>query len=73
MKMVISMRQESAERWSAWVPELPGCSVRGKSQQEVAGKIDQAIRSYLSSWDVALPEDLDKEVVDVGTSMLLQV
>ena len=73
MKMIISMKQESAERWSAWVPELPGCSVRGKSQQEVSRKIDQAIRSYLSSWDVALPEDLEKEVVDVDSSTLLQV
>ncbi len=65
MKFVVSMVQESPDRWRAWVPELPGCAARGKSQQEVTRKIDQAIRGYLASWDVAVPSDLEEELVEV--------
>ena len=67
MKIVVSVVQESAEKWHAWVPELPGCAVRGKSQQEISRKIDQAIRGYLASWDVPVPEDLEK-VVQIGAA-----
>lgn len=65
MKFVVSMMQESPDRWRAWVPELPGCAARGRSQQEVGRKIDQAIRGYLASWDVAVPNELEEELVEV--------
>ncbi len=66
MKIVVSMEREPAGGWRAWVPELPGCAVRAQSQQEISRKIDQAIRGYLASWDVADPHDLEEELVQVA-------
>ena len=63
MRIFVSLVQESDNRWKAWVPELPGCAARGKSQQEVSERIERAIRSYLASWDVPVPTDLEQEIV----------
>ncbi|MDD4891160.1 MAG: type II toxin-antitoxin system HicB family antitoxin [Phycisphaerae bacterium] len=67
MKFVISMVQESPDKWRAWVPELPGCAVRGRSRLEISQRIDQAIRGYLSSWDVSVPPELEEELVQLET------
>lgn len=66
MKIAVSLTRESPEAWRAWVPELPGCAARGKSQQDVERKIDQAIRGYLASWNIPELEDLEEEMVEVG-------
>lgn len=73
MKFVISMVKESPERWHAWVPELPGCSVCGRSRLEISQKIDQAIRGYLSSLDVPIPSELEEELVQVEPAMTSRV
>jgi predicted RNase H-like HicB family nuclease len=33
--------------WAAWVPELPGCSTAGISEQDALAKIGKAIRLFL--------------------------
>ena len=65
MKIVVSMVHESPDAWRAWVPELPGCAARGRSQRDVENKIDEAIRGYLASWDVPVPQDIEEELVEV--------
>jgi predicted RNase H-like HicB family nuclease len=69
MRIFVSVMQESEDRWKAWVPELPGCAARGTSQQEVSERIERAIRSYLASWDVPVPTDLQQEVVRLEPAM----
>ena len=69
MRIFVSIVQEADDRWKAWVPELPGCAARGKSQQEVSERIERAIRSYLASWDVPVPTDLQQEVIRLEPAM----
>jgi len=51
MKIAIAMIEPG--RWHSCCPSLPGCRVVGRSQEEVARKINLALRGYLASLDVA--------------------
>ena len=39
--------EKSKEGYSAYVPDLPGCTSAGKSKQEIKTNITEAIRLYL--------------------------
>ena len=43
----VSLSQEADGRWSAVVPDLPGCSSWGSSQQEALDNIKDAAEIYL--------------------------
>ena len=63
MNIVIKVCKESEGNYRAWCPALPGCFARGHSHTEVWQKIEEAIRGYLSSMNVALPEHIRKHVM----------
>jgi predicted RNase H-like HicB family nuclease len=59
MKIAITITMIGPGRWHSCCPSLPGCRVVGRSQEEVARKINLAMRGYLASLDVAVPLDVD--------------
>jgi predicted RNase H-like HicB family nuclease len=63
MKIVIKMTKEVSGTYRAWVPSLPGCFARGQTHTEAWQKIEQAIRGYLSSMNVAIPDQIRKHVM----------
>ena len=62
MKPTIKVAREPKGGYQAWCPLLPGCAVWGKSQDEVLGKIDSAVRGYLASLNVAYPRESERPV-----------
>jgi predicted RNase H-like HicB family nuclease len=63
MKIVIKVTKETSGTYRAWVPSLPGCFVRGQTHVEAWQKIEPAICGYLSSMNVAIPEQIRKHVM----------
>jgi len=63
MKLLIQMAQQANGSYRACCPALPGCVVYGQSRAEAQSNIDQAVKGYLASLDVALPRRLDRESV----------
>jgi predicted RNase H-like HicB family nuclease len=57
MKMEIRLTQDARGTYRAWCPCLPGCVSAGRTKEEARQKMEVAIRGYLASMDVALPED----------------
>lgn len=55
MKLVMKITRESADRYRAACPSLPGCVVFGTDPQEAQEKLAQAARSYLASLDAEMP------------------
>ena len=58
MKLVIKISERVDGGYRASCPSLPGCVVYGSSQVEVKERIEDAIRGYMASLDVALPREL---------------
>ena len=57
MKMEMRLAQDARGLYRAWCPCLPGCVSSGRTQEEARQKMEQAVRGYLASLDVALPEE----------------
>ncbi len=55
----------NGEGYTATCPSLPGCKCRGKTKEEVQGKLDEAIKGYIASLDTCVPRDLVNEEVVV--------
>jgi predicted RNase H-like HicB family nuclease len=62
MKIAIRIAMSQPGRWRAWCPALPGCHAVGQSRDEVADKIDLAIRGYIASLNAAVPKTIRTEV-----------
>ena len=45
---VILEKDEVTGAWAAWVPELPGCTSAGDTEEEAMSNIREAIELYLS-------------------------
>jgi len=59
--MVIKITRCVDESYLASCPALPGCAVRGKTQDEAQERIKDAIAGYLTSLNVALPRELNRK------------
>ncbi len=55
MKLVIKITRESADRYRAACPSLPGCVVFAASPEEAQEKLAAATQSYLASLNVETP------------------
>ena len=65
MRLVVKVTQEPKGTHLAWVPALPGCSVRARSLDEARRRIQSAARGYLASMNVAVPRVLNTDLVTV--------
>ena len=61
MKIAVQITQESDGTFRASVPALPGCCVRARSYEDARNKIDEAVRGYLGSLNVALPKESNRQ------------
>ena len=62
MKLTIKIAKCPDAAYAAWCPALPGCAVRAATREEAQHRIQDALRGYLTSLDVALPRELDKRL-----------
>lgn len=63
MKMVIKISRETEERFRAWCPSLPGCSVQARSHEEALKKLNQAVTGYLASLDAIVPDKMEHKLL----------
>jgi len=64
MRVVISVVELSVDLYKANCPALPGCVVLARSRQEAAERMSQAVSGYLASFDVAVPGQIELQVVE---------
>jgi predicted RNase H-like HicB family nuclease len=64
----VSLIKEEDDRWSAIVPDLPGCSSWGYTEQEALANIKDAAEIYIEDMidaGEAIPKESDNiEVID---------
>ena len=60
MKLAIRITQAAGNELRACCPALPGCVVYGRSRKEARDRIQEAVRGYLASLDIALPRELSR-------------
>ena len=63
MKIAAKIVREQSGAYRASCPALPGCTVRAASYEEARAKLDEAVRGYLCSLDVALPKESGREML----------
>ncbi len=61
MSIQIRSARQADRTYIAWCPSLPGCAVRGRTEQVAHQKIREAVVGYLASLDVALPRELEHQ------------
>jgi predicted RNase H-like HicB family nuclease len=60
MRIAVEIGRSEHGGYRAWCPALPGCTVLGQSRKDAADRINEAIRGYLASLNVALPSEVKK-------------
>jgi predicted RNase H-like HicB family nuclease len=61
---VVVERDPGTGDWSAWCPELPGCTSAGETEQEALDNMREAISLYLETEPLELePEAVLHELV----------
>ena len=55
-----------ARSYSAVCPELPGCALAGKTEEEARSNVAEAIRLYLAPAEIPLPDDAKVVEVTIG-------
>ena len=63
MKLTAKIMMLPSGLYQAWCPALPGCRALGESAEDASAKIRGAVKGYLASLDVALPLEIDKQLV----------
>lgn len=73
----LEIEEEEDGRWSATVPELPGCATWGYSREEALASLQEAIKAYLEvliEEQGALPREIEeKATVIPGSSIAVTV
>jgi len=61
-RVVLEQDAETGD-WAAWVPELPGCTSAGQTEEEALDNIKEAISLYLEPVPIELePGAIIREV-----------
>ena len=58
MKIAVEVTELTTELYRARCLVLPGCTVLGRSREEVEDRIAVAVRAYVASLDVSVPVDV---------------
>jgi len=53
VRVVLEKDQETGD-WAAWVPELPGCTSAGDTEEDAMANIREAIALYLRPDSISL-------------------
>ena len=69
MQYTVIIEKEPATDWGAWVPDLPGCVAVGKTREEIAQLIQEAIEFHLGG----MREDGDPIPVPSSTAIVVEV
>ena len=56
MQFIASVTTTSGGAYEAQCPSLPGCRVRGQTQQEAMQKLHEAVCGYLAAMNNFVPE-----------------
>ena len=59
-RLIIKVIREPEGRYRAFCPELPGCDVYGRSQDDARRRLSLAISGYLASFNLAAPVDMEQ-------------
>lgn len=69
MRSYLVIYEKSKQGYSAYVPDLPGCTSAGATREETKNKITEAIKLYLEVLQedgVKIPDDIsESEVVTI--------
>jgi predicted RNase H-like HicB family nuclease len=69
MKRYAVVFEKSANRWGAYVPDLPGCVARGFTLEETKSLIREALEQHLAAMRVdgdPIPEPSYVELMEVA-------
>jgi predicted RNase H-like HicB family nuclease len=64
MKMCVHITSDGQGGYTALCPDLPGCSTRAKTREQVRDQIRKAIIGYLASLGNFVPENLEPELLE---------
>ena len=58
------LEKDEDGRWSAWIDELPGCSVWGYSREDALAALGEAVAAYVSDMvETGEITEMDADVV----------
>ena len=60
MRITVEIGRSEHGGYRASCPALPGCTVLGQSHKDATDRINEAVRGYLASLNVALPSEAKK-------------
>ena len=63
MRILVKVQQAKG-RFMAWCPALPGCRTQAATSDGARQLMEDAIRGYLSSLNVAVPQLLEQQLVE---------
>lgn len=66
MKLCVKIYRSEQGGYIAECPSLPGCKTYGQTREEAQQRIDEAIRGYIAAMSDFVPENLEREIVEVG-------
>ncbi|MCY2923839.1 MAG: type II toxin-antitoxin system HicB family antitoxin [Planctomycetota bacterium] len=64
MKLCVRIIRSEQGEYVAMCPSLPGCTSRGWTQEEAAGRLDEAIRGYVAAVNNFVPDQVEHQVVE---------
>lgn len=67
MELTAKISRLSSGLYQVCCPALPGCRALGQSAEEACAKIEAAAKGYLASLDVAMPCEIDEQLVVTPT------
>ena len=63
-RVVLEQDPETGD-WAAWLPELPGCTSAGVSEEDALANVNEAIELYLRPVPIELePGAVVREIVE---------
>lgn len=65
MRIAVNIWTTAEGGFKAQCPALPGCMASGRSNEEAAGAIEQAVRGYLASLNVPEADRADVDLLPV--------
>ena len=65
MKLCIKIVPDERGGYLASCPSLPGCKCHGDTEEEARKKLQEAMYGYIAAISNFVPENIEREVVEV--------